>query len=128
MSPDGSGSSAGAGVWNTPFVGGSYQFQNEGGTLLDARSYFHFYATGITPAMTMALVGAGSQYAVAFVDADDNALDGGSDYVVHLPPDVPDNQFWSFAVYDNQTRSMLETDEQFPSVSSARAGIQQVSR
>jgi len=37
---------------------------------------------------------------------------------------VPANEFWSFVVYDNQTRSMLQTDQQFPSVSSAREGVQ----
>ena len=37
--------------------------------LLDARTFFFFTATGITPAMSMKMVGVGSQYAVAFVDA-----------------------------------------------------------
>ncbi len=38
-------------AWNTPFVGGSSEFLHQGARLLDARSYFFFYATGITPAM-----------------------------------------------------------------------------
>jgi len=50
----------GEGVWTNPFVGGSYEFLVDGVRLLDARAYFHFYATGITPAMSMAPVGAGS--------------------------------------------------------------------
>ena len=41
--------------WATPFVGGSYLFNDENGArILDARAMFHFYATGITPAMTQA--------------------------------------------------------------------------
>ena len=35
-----------------------------------------------------------------------------------LPPNIPAKVFWSFVVYDNQTRSMLQTDEQFPSIGS----------
>jgi hypothetical protein len=111
-------------IWNTPFIGGSYEFLDHGARLLDARSFFHFYATGITPAMTKAPVGKGSQYAVAYVDANGDPLDGSKTYKVHLPPNVPAKDFWSFVVYDNQTRSMLQTDQQFPSVSSARETTQ----
>jgi hypothetical protein len=114
----------GQGVWNTPFIGGSYKFLDHGARLLDARAFFHFYATGITPAMTQAPVGKGSQYAVAYVDSKGKPLDGSKTYKVHLPPHVPAKDFWSFVVYDNQTRSMLQTDQQFPSVSSARKGVQ----
>ena len=31
--------------------------------------------------------------------------------------------FWSFVIYDNQTRSMLQTDQQFPSISSQKKDI-----
>ncbi len=111
-------------AWRTTFIGGSYQFLDHGVSLLDARTFFHFYATGITPAMTIKMVNKGSQYAVAYMDANDDALDGGKTYKVHLPPNVPAKDFWSFVVYDNQTRSMLQTDQQFPSVSSARKSTQ----
>jgi hypothetical protein len=64
-------------AWSTPFVGGSYLFLDDGARLLDARTYFFYNATGITPAMSIKMVGVGSQYAIAFVDADKNYLDGG---------------------------------------------------
>ena len=38
-------------AWETAFVGGSHEFLSNGARLLDARSFFFFYATGITPAM-----------------------------------------------------------------------------
>ena len=33
--------------------------------------------------------------------------------------------FWSFTIYDNQTRSMLQTDEQFPGIDSNKDGLVQ---
>ncbi len=110
-------------AWETPFIGGSYEFLADGARLLDARSFFFFAATGITPAMSMKMVGAGSQYGVAFVDAQKQRLDGGKTYKIHLPPNIPAKDFWSFVLYDNQTRSMLQTDQQFPSVGSQKKGV-----
>jgi len=110
-------------AWCTPFVGGSYLFEDNGVRLLDARSFMFFYATGITPAMSIHRVGAGSAYATAFVDAQTQPFDGAKTYRLHLPSDIPAQQFWSVVLYDNQTRSMLQTDQQFPSVGSQKEGI-----
>jgi hypothetical protein len=115
----------GESVWTTPFPGGSHEFLDNGARLLDARSFFHFYATGITPAMTAKIVGKGSQYAVAYLDADGNVLDGGKTYRVHLPANVPAKDFWSFTIYDNQTRAMLQTDQQFPGIDNNQRGLKQ---
>ena len=105
-------------VWTNPFIEGRYDFLMNGATLLDSRIYMHFYATGITPAMAIKNVGVGSQYLIAYLDKDGNALDGGKTYKIHLPPNVPAKDFWSFTLYDNQTRSMLQTDQRFPAVDS----------
>ena len=111
-------------AWCTPFVGGSYEFLRQPGVRnLDARTLFLYYATGVTPAMAMKMVGVGSQYAIAFTDSEGKPLDGSKTYKIHLPPNIPAKDFWSFVVYDNQTRSMLQTDEQFPSIGSQRKGI-----
>ena len=110
-------------AWLTPFVGGSYQFEHDGVRLLDARAMFFFVATGITPAMSMKMVGVGSQYAAAFVDAQGQTLDGGNHYRLHLPPNIPAKQFWSLVVYDTQTRSLLQTDQPFPSLGSQQADL-----
>jgi hypothetical protein len=50
-------------------------------------------------------------------------LDGSKNYKLHFPPNVPAKDFWSVVVYDNQTRSLLQTDQQYPSVVSQR-GVQ----
>ncbi len=87
--------------------------------MLDARFGFFAVATGVSPAMCMRLTGVGSQYLIAGVDSDKNYFDGSKTYKCTLPPNIPENNFWSFTVYDNQTRSMLRTPQRFP-----RAGSQ----
>jgi len=109
--------------WMNPFPGGEYTWVHEGATLLDARAGFHFYATGITPAMAKKIIGKGSKYAYTYLDADGNPLDGGKTYKVHVPPNVPAKDFWSFTLYDNQTRSMLQTDERFPGIDNNKPGM-----
>jgi hypothetical protein len=110
-------------AWLTPFIGGSYKFEENGAVDLAAKAMFFFYATGVTPAMTMKMVGEGSQYAGAFVDAKGNPLDGSKTYSLHMPPNIPAKDFWSFTLYDNQTRSMLQTDQQAPAVGSLTKGL-----
>jgi hypothetical protein len=97
--------------WFTPFVGGSHEFIQNNVRLLDARTVFFYMATGITPAMSVKIIGAGSQYAGATFDADGHYLDGGNNYRLRLPPNVPINNFWSIIPYDTQTRSVLQTDQ-----------------
>ena len=55
--------------WKTAFVGGSHEFLADGARLLDFRAMMHYVGTGITPAMTHAAVGVGSQYAYTAEDA-----------------------------------------------------------
>jgi hypothetical protein len=112
-------------VWTNPFEasGGSHEFLADGALQLDARAGFHFYATGITPAMTFKIIGKGSKYAIAYTDADGNFFDGGKTYKVHVPPNPPAKDFWSFTLYDNQTRSMLQTDERFPGIDNNKPGM-----
>ena len=104
--------------WKLAFVGGSHEFMKDGYRLHEARSLFHYYATGITPAMVSTAIGAGTQYFYAERDANGDYLDGGKTYSITLPDPVPVNQFWSFMVYDNHTRSMLETDQRSAGVDS----------
>jgi hypothetical protein len=82
-------------AWMTAFIGGSYTFEQNGVLDADAKSMFFFYATGITPAMTEKMVGRGSQYAAAFVDAKGNPLDGSKTYKLHMPANIPAKDFWS---------------------------------
>ncbi|HIF93691.1 MAG TPA: DUF1254 domain-containing protein [Myxococcales bacterium] len=97
--------------WYSPFAGGSAEFMNNGELVLDDRIMFHYYATGITPAMAKPVVGTGSAYELGVHDSQGRYLDGGKTYKVTLPSPIPAKDFWSFMVYDGQTRSVLETDQ-----------------
>ena len=121
--------------WFNPLFDGGYTFitpppeigkngeiipyENDGALKLSARTGFFYLATGITPAMCMRLTGIGSQYLVGAVDSEGNALNGKNTYKLTLPANIPQERFWSTTVYDNQTRSMIQTDQRYP-----RAGSQ----
>ena len=122
-------------AWVEPLFVGGYNFETPppevsatgtitpypptGARTLNARTAFFFYATYITPAMSMRLTGIGSQYLGAFVDSKGEYFDGGKTYKMTIPPKVPAEKFWSLTLYDNQTRSMLDTPQRYP-----RAGSQ----
>ena len=59
--------------------------------------------------MIMRLTDIGSQYVGAFVNSKREYFDGGKTYKMTLPPNIPAAKFWSLTLYDNQTRSMLQT-------------------
>lgn len=67
----------------------------------------------------MRLPDIGSQYLFSIHDSKGQPFDGSKTYKVTLPPKIPAAKFWSLTLYDNQTRSMLQTNQRFP-----RAGSQ----
>ncbi|MEP0325131.1 DUF1254 domain-containing protein [Bauldia litoralis] len=90
-----------------------------GARTLDSRAAFYYGYTLDSPGMIMRIPGVGSQYLMAFLDGEGNPFDGAKTYKVTLPKDVPAEAFWSFTLYDNQSRSMLQTPQKYP-----RAGSQ----
>jgi len=110
--------------WVMGFANKDVFFEVEGARNLDARTSFYFGYTGVTPAMAVTHPGAGSDYGIAFKDAQKKAFDGSKTYRLHLPPNVPVNNFWAVTMYDTQTRSMLQTSQPFPSVGSQSKGFQ----
>jgi hypothetical protein len=104
--------------WEYIFVGGSHEFMKGGARNVDARILFHFSVICVTPAMVQKTIGAGSQYMTTYVDRDGDYLDGGRTYRLHLPPNIPVNNFWSVTLYDPNTRSLLRNGMRKPSLSS----------
>jgi len=90
-----------------------------GARTLDSRIAFYYGYTLDSPGMIMNIPGVGSQYLMGFLDSDGNPYDGSQTYKVTLPKDIPARAFWSLILYDNQSRSMLQTPQRFP-----RAGSQ----
>ncbi|QDV69276.1 hypothetical protein Poly24_29910 [Rosistilla carotiformis] len=111
-------------AWTSAYANKNTSFEADGAMGLDARPLFYFNATGVTPAMATSHAGAGSDYALAYLDADKNAFDGAKTYKLHLPPSVPINNFWAVTIYDTQTRSLLQTSQTFPTVGSQSEGFQ----
>ncbi len=110
--------------WYSPFAGGSHEFMNSGEMVLNDRIFFHYMATGITPAMASPRVGSGSAYAFATRDSEGRYLNGGKTYSVTVPAPIPVNNFWSFMVYSGQHRSMLETDQKLAGLDSNDPTVQ----
>ena len=90
-----------------------------GARTLDSRAAFYYGYTLDSPGMIMRIPGVGSQYLMSFLDTAGVPFDGAKTYKVTLPKDVPAEAFWSLTLYDNQTRSMLQTPQKYP-----RAGSQ----
>ena len=91
----------------------------------DARVMFHYPYTAVTPAMAVTRAGVGSDYGIAYVDSKKQPLDGSKTYKLHIPANPPAKDFWALTMYDNQTRSMLQTSQKLPTVGSQTKGIKQ---
>jgi hypothetical protein len=72
----------------------------------------------LSPGMISQTAGKGAKYAIAFVDNDNNALSGDSNYRVHLPANVPAANFWSITLYEAENASGLANAQRFPSLGS----------
>ncbi len=112
-------------AWTMAWVDKNVFFNGEDGHTInsDARVMFHYPYTAVTPAMAVSVAGAGSDYAIAFVDSKELPFDGSKIYKLRLPPNPPAKDFWALTLYDNQTRSQLQTSQSFPSVGSQTQGI-----
>ena len=94
-----------------------YTWLKDGVLQVDRRAYAYYMALGNSPAMMNKNVGAGSYYLWTYKDAAGDHLQGENNYKLHVPANVPAANFWSVLVYDALSRSELQNDQPFPSVS-----------
>lgn len=92
-------------------VPGSAQFETPSGLDLEARDRWFAQAIVTSPAMFRRNAGAGSLYWLSARDTSGTYLDGGKTYRLAVPQPVPGKLFWSVTVYDAQTRSQVQTDQ-----------------
>jgi hypothetical protein len=113
----------GGAFFETPppaFEGGMFKpYPTTGARTLDSRTAFYYAYTLDSPGMIMRIPEVGSQYLMGFLDSKGDPFDGSKTYKVTLPEGIPAAAFWSLTLYDNQTRSMLQTPQKSP-----RAGSQ----
>ena len=78
-------------------------------TEFDERASWFYEAVGVSVGMMGRTVGYGHVYLESSKTAAGEWLDGGKHYTLHVAPNAPVAQFWSFTVYDNETRCFVDT-------------------
>ena len=86
-------------------------------TQLDERASWFYEAVGVSEGMMCRTVNAGQCYLESQKDSKGKWLDGSNTYKLTVPSGAPVKQFWSFSVYDVETRSLNDTGKR-PDVSS----------
>jgi hypothetical protein len=74
---------------------------------LDGRAKWLYEALTNNMAMHGQTTGKGQIYMSSYKDADGDWLDGGQNYVLHVPANVPAKTFWAFNVYDVSSRTPI---------------------
>jgi hypothetical protein len=70
---------------------------------VDARGVGYTYAF-----IALKRLGAGQFYMIAIKDKDGNNFDGAKTYRLHVPANVPVDQYWSVTAYDRETHALLK--------------------
>jgi hypothetical protein len=115
--------------WTNPFADGTptkpsgdfnLSWINTAGNFLalDARINFFTNYYSISPGMLSYTPGKGANYMIGFTDSQGAPLLGGTDYRLHLPPNIPARIFWSVTLYDAENSSGLANGQPFPSLGS----------
>ncbi|WP_223427901.1 DUF1254 domain-containing protein [Tateyamaria pelophila] len=109
--------------WVMAFADKDTTFLIDGARRYDSRLWMHYNAVVVTPAMAVTVPGKGSDYGIAGMAKGGEVLDGAKTYKLTIPKDPPAKDFWAVTLYDTQTRSQLQTDQQFPTLGSQTDSI-----
>jgi hypothetical protein len=86
--------------------------------LLDERASWFYEAVGAGAAMAPKRPGPSSAYLGAYKDKTGEWLDGGTSYLLRVPPNPPVKLFWSVTVYDVDTRALILNEQKIADRSS----------
>jgi hypothetical protein len=103
--------------WFTTLVQRPDQIAETHGQLFERASYFH-EAIGSTWAMKMTAPGPGSAYLSQYESPEGGGFDGGKNYNLVVPADVPADQFWALTVYDSHSRTMIRNENKKAEINS----------
>ncbi|MBO6511977.1 MAG: DUF1254 domain-containing protein, partial [Roseibium sp.] len=85
---------------------------------LDERAAWFYEAVTNDIAMHGQKTGKGQVYMATYKDADGDWLDGGTNYILNLPPNVPAEAFWSLTAYEVSTRTLIQNEQEIADRSS----------
>lgn len=85
---------------------------------LDGRAAWFYEAVTNDAAMQSRTPGKDQIYLGSYRDADDDWLDGGTNYRLTVPANVPAAEFWSLTVYDVATRAAIRNEQKVADKSS----------
>ena len=85
---------------------------------LDGRAAWFYEAVTNDPAMHGQKTGKGQVYLATYKDKDGDWLDGGTNYVLHVPADAPAEAFWSLTAYEVSTRTLINNKHEIADRSS----------
>jgi hypothetical protein len=78
----------------------------------------------MTEGMASSSPGIGSAYLGAYKDNDNKWLDGGKSYTLHVPPNPPAKNFWSFTIHDVYDRVGIDNKTKLADISSRQEVLQ----
>ena len=83
--------------------GKRYVYENENGAIdYERRAAIDYWAYCMP-----SVLGSGTMYNVAMVDANDQPIDSSKNYRITMPDDFPARNFWSVFAYDSHTRTFI---------------------
>lgn len=93
--------------------------------MFEGRAAFFYEATSMSETYSAKLIGKGTKYVLSYRDADNEWLDGGKDYRLRVPKDVPVNLFWDLSVYEVNSRIYIDNQQKAVNLGSRNTGLQQ---
>lgn len=84
----------------------------------DELSAYTYEATGTGQGMVTKTPGVGQAYLATYRSKNGHAFDGAKTYRLHVPPNPPAKNFWSVTLYDLDTRTFIDNQEEIADRSS----------